>query len=186
MAPRLVLPEGCFSQRVAGPEFAVRRRAAPFPAVPQASEQVQSPTATAMPRVRPRSTGRPPTPAEGTSPRSSPPGYVAWAFSQRVACLEFAARRRKAPRGVCSSAIRCRGPRKTELPKLHSARPRATGRPPTSAEALRRVVPREGLSRGAPNSPRGAVRRRARCVPAPFGGVDPRKPVLPVKQVDKC
>jgi len=73
--------------------------------------------------------------------------------------------RREAPRGVCSSAIRCRGPRKIELPKLHSARPRATGRPPTPAEALRRVVPREGLSRGPfwqrVAGPELASRRRA-------------------------
>ena len=29
MAPRLILPERCVSQKMAGPEFVVRRRAAP-------------------------------------------------------------------------------------------------------------------------------------------------------------
>ena len=65
---------GVFFAGVAGPEFAVRRRAAPCSAVPQASEQVvrQSPTATAVPRVRPRTTGRPSTPAAGNLTRGSP------------------------------------------------------------------------------------------------------------------
>ena len=132
----------------------------------------------------------PPTPAEGTSPPSLREGLSRGRFSQRVACLEVAARCREVLRGLCYSAIRCRGPRKTELPELHSARPRATGWPPTPAEALRRIVPRPRicLSRGpfsqrvvGPDLASRRVRRRAQCVPAPFGGVDPRSPVLPVK-----
>ena len=178
---------GLFSWWVAGPEFAARRRTALSSAVSRASEQVWS--ASHPPRrpcreSDPAQRGAPPRRRRALRRVVLREGLSRGRYSQRVACLEFTARRREAPRGLCSSAIRCRGQRKMELPKLHAARPRATGRHPTPAEALRRIVPCEGMSRGyfrlgrrAPNLPRGAVRCRARCVPMPFGGVDPRKPV---------
>ena len=151
VAPHLVLPEVCFSQRVAGPETAVRRRAAPCSAIPRAPEQVWSashPLRQPCRESNPAQRGAPPRRRRALHRVFLREGLSCGHFPHRVACIEFAARRREAPREVCSSAIRCRGPRKTELPKLHSARPCATGRPPTPAKALRRVVLREGQSRG--------------------------------------
>jgi hypothetical protein len=142
----------------------------------------QSPTATAMPRVSPRATGRPRTLATGNLTLGFPRGCVTRVFF--TAGRVFAARRRGAPREVGSSAIRWCGPQKTELPKLHSARTPQWVAPPRQRRALRRVISRQGLSRGRcrgwePRSRRrSAVRRRARCVPAPFCGVDPRKPLV--------
>ena len=117
VAPRLVLPEGCLSQRVVDPEFAIRCRAAPSLAVSQAYEQVWSAS------HPPRQPCRASDPAQwGAPPRRRRAlrrvvirvGMSRVRFSQRVSWLEIAARRREAPRGLCSSAIRCRGPRKTE------------------------------------------------------------------------
>jgi hypothetical protein len=93
---------------------------------------------------------------------------------------------------VCSSAIRWRGPRQTELPKLHSARPPAVGRPPTPAEGTSpRSYPRGSVAwesfaeGGVPRSRRAAPCGAARGVFQRHSVALTREsPFLPVKRVD--
>ena len=169
--PAWICPRGVFRRgwRALNSQFgAARRQVRRFPKCPSRSGppithrdgHAASPT--------PRNGGAPPRRRRALRRVVLREGLSRERLSQRVARLAFAARRRETPRALCSSAIRCRGPRRTEHPKLHSARPRATGRPHTPAEPLRRIVPREDLSRGPfPQRMASPELASRRCAAAP-------------------
>jgi hypothetical protein len=140
--------------------------------------------------ARPRATGRPATPAADNFTRGSPPGSVRGVIFRtgwRARNSQFDAARRQL--GRFPQRLSRSGPAVTHRdgnaasPTPHNGAPPHAGGSTSPHSSPREYVCRVGLFRRlrAPKLPRGAVRRRARCVPAPFGGVDPRQPVSPVK-----
>jgi len=123
--------------------------------------------------------GRPPTSAEGTPPRNSPRGSVAWAVSAQgsVSSIRSQASGDATPdvfqRHSVPWAAEDRASQVSFCPTPRNGAPLHAGRSSLPRSSQRGSVAWAFFAEGG-----GPQTRRAQCVPAPFGVVDPRKPVL--------